>query len=154
MGINMISKILNFFSTKSVQDKILKGTLSEGQLFIYFYLILMIDTIDFVQQCLSVANKNVMPVDLVHIWGLLIINGIGYIILFVANGGTKGKNFLSKFFSISFTVGFKYGIAFIILSSLPNFLSALVIPRYDIGIFIIVNILMVANMAFRIYEIR
>ncbi len=150
----MNSKIINFFSTKSVKDKIITETLSEGQLFIYFYLILMFDTITFVQQWLSIAGKTPTSVDLVNIWGLLIINGIGFIILFMANGGTKGKNFLSKYFSLSFTVGFKYFLAMIILQALPVFIPTLATPTYEIGcIFIGLNLIMVVNIAFQIYAV-
>ena len=149
----MKSKIVSFFSTDSVKNKIVTGTLSEGQLFIYFYLILMFDTITFVQQWLSIARKTPTIVDLVNIWGLLIINAIGFIVVFLANGGTKGKNFLSKYFSLSFTVGFKYCLGMIILQAIPAFIFHLT-PAYEIGIFIIFNSLMVANISFQVYQTR
>lgn len=150
----IISKIINFFSTKSVKDKIINGTLSEQRLFIYFYLIFIIDAIGFTQQCLSVAGKKLTSVDLVNIWGYLIITVLGLIILYFANGGSKGQNFLSKYFPFSFTVGYKYGIAFIILGVLPNYLPLLSFPVYEIFVFICTNLLMVANIALRIYSVR
>lgn len=144
----MYLKVLNFFSTKSVNDKITSGTLSEMQLFLYFYLILMFDTIAFVQQWISIIGKQPNLLDWVNIWGLLIINALGFIVLFVANGGSKGKDFLKKYFSLSFTVGYKYFIFFFICSSI------LTSPIYGIIAFVILNSMMVGNIGVRIYQIR
>ena len=148
MRYSMFSKIINFFSTKSVKKKITDGTLSEMQQFIYFYLILMFDTISSVQQFLAIAGKKPTLFDWVNIWGLLIINAIGFIIIFFANGGSKGHHFLKKYFSLSFTVGFKYGVLFIIFSAL------LTSEIQNIMAFIILNMLMIANIGFRIYQTR
>lgn len=63
----MKSRIISFFSTNFVKERIVAGNLAEGQIFIYFYLILMFDTITFVQQWLSIAGKTPTLVDLVNI---------------------------------------------------------------------------------------
>jgi hypothetical protein len=144
----VLSKLINFFSTKSVKEKIANGTLSETQLFIYFYLILMFDTMSFVQQYLAIAGKQPTLLDLVNIWGLLIINAIGFIVLFLANGGSQGHNFLKKYFSLSFTVGYKYAIIFFICTAL------LTSQTLGIAAVVILNTLMVANIGFRIYQTR
>lgn len=144
----MISRIFSFFSTKSVKEKIASSTLSESQLFIYFYLILMFDTISFVQQWLGIAGKQPTLLDWVNIWGLLIINAIGFIVLFLANGGSQGHHFLKKYFSLSFTVGLKYFIVFFICTTLLNS------QMLGIIVFVTLNTLMVANIAFRMYELR
>jgi len=137
-----MKSIVKFFSTKSVKEKLLKGTLSEGQLFIYFYLIMMYDAVGLTQQCLTIIGKQPSVIDLVNIWGYLIITGIGLLMLFLANGGVKGKNFLSKFFSFSFTVGLKYAIAFIILDALSKLIPPALIQPYEVTIYFLVNILM------------
>ena len=144
----MLSTITSFFSTKSVKEKIANGTLSETQIFIYFYLILMFDTISFVQQCLAIARKQPTPLDWVNIWGLLIINAFGFVILFLANGGSKGHNFLKKYFSLSFTVGYKYAILFFICTAL------LTSQTLGIAAVVILNTLMVTNIGLRIYQTR
>lgn len=144
----MFSHIRQFFSTQAVNEKIANGTLSEIQLFIYFYLILMFDTISFVQSWLSIAGKEPTLLDLVNVWGLLIINALGYIFLFLINGGSKGQHFLKKFFSFSFTVGYKYAILFILCTT---FLTSQI---QGIIAFIILNLAMVGNIALRIYQSR
>lgn len=149
----MLSKIINFFSTKSVKEKIMANTLSEGQLFLYFYLILMFDTAAMTQQCLSVIGKNPTALELVNIWGFLIINAVGYLIVFLVNGGVKGKNLISKFFAFSLTVGIKYFFILVILDALMTILFPMT-QAYNIAMYVLVNILMVANIAFRVHETR
>lgn len=143
-----MKQVADFFSTQSVKEKIAGGTLSEIQIFIYLYLILMFDTLSYVQQCLAIIGKQPTLLDWVNIWGLLIINAIGYIVLFFANGGSKGHDFLKKFFSLSFTVGYKYAILFFIGTA---FLTSQI---QSIAAVVILNTLMVANIAFRIYQTR
>ena len=146
--------IINFFSTRSVRDKILKNSLSEGQLFIYFYMVLMYDAIGFTQQWLAIAGKEPQFTDWINIWGNLLITATGLIIVFYANGGPKGHQFLTKYFSFSVTVGIKYAIAYIIFGILPILLPILNIPIFDAGVFIVLNSLMIANIAYRIHSTR
>lgn len=148
----MIKYIIDFFSTKSVKENIIQGTLSEGRLFCYFYFIMMYDAVGLTQQCLAVIGKQATLIDMVNIWGYLSITGIGLLILFFVNGGTKGHHFLKKFFSFSFTVGFKYGIAFIIFGTLSKYINASAAQSYEITTYFVLNILMVINIAFRIYQ--
>lgn len=147
-------KITHFFSTSFVKKQLIKGTLPEGQLFLYFYLILMYDALGLTQQCLAMIGKQVTLVDKVYIVGYLITTAIGLLILFIANGAFKGKNFVSKFFAFSFTIGFKYGIALIIFSYFSFFLYPSLRQAYEVAVYILMNLLMVTNIAFRIYQTR
>ncbi len=137
-----------------MKEKIITSTLYEGQLFLYFYLITIYDGIGFIQLCFSVIGKTLTFLDYMNIWQYLLVAVIGLIVLFTVNGGSKGHNFLQKYFSFSFTVGVKYAILYIILESLPNYISLLSSAYYEIPVNIFVNLLMVANIAFRIYETR
>ncbi|WP_419420629.1 hypothetical protein ACNVED_04845 [Legionella sp. D16C41] len=150
----MILRIRNFFSTAAIKEKILTGTLSESQLFIYFYLIFMYDALGLTQQCLAMIGRQATLLDLVNIWGYLLITGVGLLILFIANGAAKGRNFVSKFFAFSFTVGYKYGLALILLDTLSIVGSSTANQIFKITIYLVINLLMVANIAFRIYQTR
>src|SRR6187551_3065213 len=103
----MLSNIRNLFSTDQVKQKIKNGRLSEGQLFFYFYIILTFDTYNYVQGWFSIAGKSPRIDDVVQAWGTFFYAAIGLIMLFIVNGGTRGKDFLSKYFSFSVTVGMK-----------------------------------------------
>lgn len=149
----MYAKIVNFFSTKSVSQKIVNNTLSESQLFLYFYCIMAFDALNFVQGCLSMAGEKLTISNLIFIWGYFAFTALGLIALFILNGGFKGKNFISKFFAFSFTVGFKYEIVEEILNRLSE-IPMLKIPHYALISCLTLNLLMVVNIGYRIYETR
>lgn len=146
----MFSRLKDFLSTKVVKKKILNNQLSEGQLFAYFYLTLLFDTGSFTLQSLSVAGKQMTMLDAVNIYGLFIVNAVGFLILFMMNGAANGKDFLKKYFPLSFTIGLKYFIVFLLLSIAPQFSQ----PVFAMALFVIINVAMVANIGYRIYELR
>lgn len=143
----MISKIIEFFSTEKIKTKIQTNKLTEGQLFLYFYAILVYDAIGFTQGWLSIAGKPVTYSTVAIIWGNLLITVVGLIVLFISNGGYRGKQFLTKYFSFSFTVGIKYAVIFLILGLLP-----IDSQLYNLSVFFVLNIMMIANIAYRIYQ--
>lgn len=145
---------LNFFSTRNVQSKISKGTLFEGQYFLYVYLILMFDALSLTWLALLMANQPATTLDLVNLWGDLLIKAVGLIILFIANGGTKGTDFVKKFFSFSFTVGYKYLIVLIIFDNLSIYLPNNMTLAYRISIYFIINFIMVINIALRMRQTK
>lgn len=53
----MVSSFLEFFSTKAVKQKIQTDKLSQAQLFIYFYIIILFDCIGSTQQSLSLIGR-------------------------------------------------------------------------------------------------
>ncbi len=153
-GIKMKSEIINFFSTKAVSEKIIKNKLSEGQLFLYFYLVMVFDALNFSLSGISFSGEKLTTSSLVFIWGYFLVTVLGLIVLFIANGGRKGRNFIAKFFTFSVTIGIKYEIAMEIISRLPEYISFLKLPHYCLILWWIVNLLMIGNMTYRIYKIR
>lgn len=150
----MFSSLFKFFSTESVKQKIQTNTMSQTQLFIYFYLITLFDFIGSTQQSLSLIGRSPNIIDYLNIWENPAIAAVGLIFLYLVNGGGKGTEFLKKYFSFSFTVGIKYYFVFIILLSFPNYFSTLASSYYEIPVNIIVNIVMVANIALRIHQTK
>ncbi len=147
----MFSYFFNFFNTQAVKKKIQCDKLSQTQLFIYFYIITLFDFIGSTQQSLSLIGRSPTITDYLNIWENPAIAAIGLILLYLVNGGNKGRDFLKKYFCFSFTAGIKYYFAFIILESLPNYFSILASNNYEIPVNVIVNIIMVANIGLRIY---
>lgn len=150
----MNSKIIDLFSTKSVKEKIIEGTLSEGEIFFFFYFVFMFNVFGVTEEFLSLIESQVTLLDRVNIWGYFIVTGLGILILFVVNGGSKGKDFISKFFAFTFTVGYKYEIALGILDAVAFFISPAVTSIYQITVYLVLNLLMIMNIAFRIYQTR
>lgn len=150
----MHSKILSFFSTKAGIEKIQTSRLSQTELFIYFYLIILFDYFELTQQTLDMIGKTPKFIDYLNIWQFPIVGGIGLILLFLANGGSQGRDFLSKYFTFSFTVGIKYYLLYIVLEYLPTFIPVLASNYYEIPVNILINIVMVANIGLRIYQTK
>jgi len=150
----MYSKIVNFFSTQAGKEKIQTGQLSQTQLFSYFYLIMLFDYFGLTQQTLDMIGKTPSFIDYLNIWQNPILGVIGLILLFLVNGGSKGRDFLSKFFTFSFTVGIKYYVIYIILGYLPSYFPALASDYYEITLTILMNIMMVVNIGLRIYQTK
>ncbi|WP_131774995.1 hypothetical protein [Legionella anisa] len=150
----MLSKLLDFFSTKAGKEKIETGTLSQAQLFLYFYLIIVFDYISLTQQTLSVIGRQPNFIEYLNIWQFPIVGAVGLIILFLANGGTKGSHFFSKYFVFSFTVGIKYFLLYTILEYLPTYFPPLASNTYEVLVNIMINIIMVAHFGFRIYQTK
>jgi len=150
----MRSKLLNFFSTQAGKEKIQTGKLPQTELFIYFYLITLFDCFGLTQQTLDMIGKTPRFIDYFNIWLSPIIGVVGLILLFFLNGGSKGRDFLSKYFTFSFTVGIKYYILYILLEYLPTYLPVLTSNYYEIPINVLINIIMVANIGLRIYQTK
>ncbi|KTC88067.1 hypothetical protein Ldro_1686 [Legionella drozanskii LLAP-1] len=154
MNLSTHSKVLNFFSTQAGKEKIQTGRLSQIELFIYFYLIILFDYFEFTQQTLGMIEKTPRPIDYLNIWEMPIFGVIGLLLLFFANGGSKGNNFLNKYFTFSFTVGIKYYFLYSALEYLPNYFPTLASNYYEISISILINIVMVSNIGLRIYQTK
>lgn len=150
----MFSSFFKFFNTKTVKQKIQTDTLSQTQLFIYFYLITLFDFIGSTQQSLSLIGRSPTITDYLNIWENPALAAIGLILLYLVNGGNKGRDFLKKYFCFSFTVGIKYYFVFTILELLPNYFSILTSNYYEIPVNVIVNIIMLANIGLRIYQTK
>ena len=150
----MRTRLLSFFSTRAGKEKIQAGTLLQTELFIYFYLITLFDYFGLTQQTLDMIGKTPAFLDYLNIWQFPIVGVIGLILLFLANGGGKGHDFLSKYFTFSFTVGIKYYFLYIFLEYLPSLLPILATNYYEIPVNILINIIMVFNIGMRIHQTK
>jgi len=150
----MHTKLFSFFSTKAGKEKIQTGRLSQTELFIYFYLIMLFDYFGLTQQTLDMMAKVPTSIDYLNIWLFRIIGVTGFILFYLANGGSKGKDFLSKFFTFSFTVGIKYYFLNMFLEYLPNYFPSLASDYYLASLNLLINILMATNIGVRIYQTK
>lgn len=144
----LLGTISSFLDTNAVKSKIKQNALTQGRVFLYFYLVIIYDAIVYMQGFLSIAGREPTHMDLATIYVNFFITVIGLIILFVSNGGANGTNFLTKYFAFSITVGFKYAILCFFLELLINN------QAYGFFVVFILNIMMISNIAYRIYQTR
>lgn len=150
----MLPYILNFFSTRASQEKIKTGCLTQTQIFIYFYLITIFDSISLTLQSIALSGETLKFVDYINLWLTPAMAILGLVVLFLVNGGKKGSNFLNKYFMFSFTVGYKYFVAYLLLESLPHYIPMLEQSSYELSVNILMNIAMVINIGLRIYQAK
>jgi len=150
----MFSVFFEFFSTAAVKQKIQTNKLPQAQLFLYFYIITLFDFVGSTQQSLSLIGRAPGIIDYLNIWEQPVFAAVGLIFLYLVNGGSKGRDFLKKYFCFSLTVGIKYYFSFVILTSLPSYFSILSSNYYEIPVNIIVNVIMLTNIGLRIYQTK
>ena len=136
----MHSKILDFFSTQAGKEKIQTGRLLSNRTLYLFLSHYLFDYFGLTQQTLDMIGKTPRFIDYLNIWQFRIVGVIGLILLYLANGGSKGNDFLSKFFTFSFTVGIKYYFLYIVLGYLPTYFPALASNYYEIPVNILIDI--------------
>lgn len=150
----MYSKIISFFSTQAGKEKIQAKRLPQTELFIYFYLITLFDYFGLTQQTLDMIGKTPQFIDYLNIWQFRIVGVVGLILLYLANGGSKGNDFFSKYFTFSFTVGIKYYFLYAVLGYLPKYFPLLMSNYYEIPVNILIDLVMVTNIGLRIYQTK
>lgn len=144
----MISSIIDFFSTKSVTKKIMNKTLSENEIFIYLYIVIVGDAFNFSMKSLSLVGSELTYVNQIVIWENAILSGIALLVLFIANGGIKGHDFSAKFFAFSVTVGIKYQIALGVLNKLIGLINIVETVYLEVILWWLINAVMIGNIAY------
>lgn len=115
---------------------------------------MLFDYFGLTQQTLDLIARAPTTIDYLNIWLFRILGVIGLILFYLVNGGGKGNDFLSKFFTFSFTVGIKYYFLDILLECLPNYFPVLSSNYYLIPLNILINIIMATNIGLRIYQTK
>ena len=95
------------WSTPFVREQLRVGGLSEAATFRYFLAIMVFDWL----QLTAIATT---PTPIISLWSLtgswitFAITVAGLMYLYVCNDGSKGKQFLHRYFPLSVTVGWKF----------------------------------------------
>lgn len=95
------------WSTRHVRNKLESGGLSEGGLFGYFLAVMAFDWLQFTFIATTPAAA-ISDWSRASSWASFAITVIGLPYLFARNGGSKGRQFLQRYFPLSVTVGWKF----------------------------------------------
>jgi hypothetical protein len=98
----------DFWDTNCVKSRLAVRAISESQTFAYFFAILSFDWLQFTAFRLSVSSTPIQT--WVHTDALLTLalTVLGLLFLFWCNGGSRGQDFLYRYFPLSFVVGWKF----------------------------------------------
>lgn len=142
--------MLSFFSTRYVKQKLRAHELSETRLFAYFYLLTLYDTSALLQNLL-LGNHEAKYIA-IEAYGFFFLTAFGVLVVFFANGASKGTRFLEKYFPLAFTVGYKYGILLLLVEYLLSLFG--VDPMISLYAFFSINTVMVANIAWQVRSLN
>ena len=96
-----------FWKIGSLKEEIKKGELKEKDRFLYALIYIILSAI-------GMEAMGLMPINNGTVWDAInsisniVVVTIGTIFAFKANGGSKGIDFLGRYFSISFVVAIRF----------------------------------------------
>lgn len=98
----------DLWDTTHVKSELAANAISEGKSFLYFFAIIGFDWLQFTAIRLSSVSRVISEWERVDAWSTLCLTAIGLVFLFLCNGGIHGKDFLYRYFPLSFVVGWKF----------------------------------------------
>lgn len=119
----MLSDHRYLWSTRCVVDALRSNRLSETATFRYFLTIMTFDWLQFTAIG-TTPTPSIAPWALAGSWATFVITVSGLVYLYRKNRGGSGRRFLSRYFPLSVTVGWKFvGAMFGVLWLLPVVLA-------------------------------
>ena len=98
------------WSTPFVREQLRVGGLSEAATFRYFLAIMIFDWLQ-LTTIATTPTPIISPWSITDSWMTFAITVVGLMYLYVRNDGSKGKQFLHRYFPLSVTVGWKFVVA-------------------------------------------
>ena len=100
--------------------------MSEHKTFLYFLAIMGFDWLQFTAFRLSHSPEPIPAWEYFDAWFAFAITVAALIFLFLCNGGTRGAHFLSRYFPLSFVVGWKFVVmGLVVLPAISLVLSGI-----------------------------
>jgi hypothetical protein len=110
----MLSEHRLFWSTRYVKRKLIERSLSEQATFAYFLAVMAFDWLQF-SVIAATPNPRVEAWSVANTWITFAMTVLGLVYLFARNQGGRGGQFMSRFFPLSVTVGWKCGAVLYVL---------------------------------------
>lgn len=98
---------MHYWKIDNLKDEIRQGELKEKDRFLYALIYITLSAIAVeAMELMPTENRNVW--DAINSLSNIVIVTLGTIFAFKANGGSKGIDFLGRYFSISFVVAIRF----------------------------------------------
>jgi hypothetical protein len=98
----------DLWDSRHVRAALAARTMPEWKVFLYFLAITTFDWLQFTMFRLMPAREPLSTSSQFEAWFGFGITVAGIVFLFVCNGGTRGKDFLYRYFPLSVVVGWKF----------------------------------------------
>jgi hypothetical protein len=109
-----------WWNIKLLKQRLINEGLSQKHLFVYIFIFIMLSEF-LLQAAFYIPIEGLNIYDYAEFIAEFITIGLGTYLIYRVNGGSEGKQFAERFFSISFVVGMRFFVL-----SIPIFLIYLV----------------------------
>lgn len=142
----------DFVLLSRVKRKLIEGTMGPVQVFLYFLMITAFDGLQLV--ILQITPATPTRFTPLAAWGSAII-GLSFIILyFVINGGSRGVNFLERYFSLCGVVGLWCIVPFQCLLACASMVKPLAgLDWYIPAVILVTNLLLFGTVALQFRDV-
>ena len=112
------SGIRRFLSLAHVKGRLVDRSLPNAQIFSYFVVITAVDNLQLA--VLQVSPAQPTPWTPLSVWSSIFVGGIFLFATYHLNGGSAGRDYLARYFSLSAVVALWIAIPFQALITLPR----------------------------------
>jgi hypothetical protein len=106
-----------------VKRQLVEGRLPSTQAFVYFLIITAVDNLQLA--LLQVSPAQPTRWTPLAVWSSLLIGGVFLVGTYLLNGGSSGRDYLVRYFSISAVVALWVALPFQLVISLPGLVPSL-----------------------------
>jgi hypothetical protein len=114
------------WNIKALKQELAANTLTEPQLFVYFLAMLTLDTLVYESIPLFPGTGDTNVWDYVGYVGSVVFTVGGALVAYLVNGGSTGKNFLTRYFPLMWVLTVRFLV--------------FVIPVFGVAMFLMFNI--------------
>jgi hypothetical protein len=144
--------IQDFLFLPRVKRQLVDGRLPSSRAFVYFFIITAVDNIQLA--ILQVSPAEPTRWTPLAVWGSIGIGGVFLVGAYLLNGGSAGRDFLVRYFSISAVVALWVALPFQLLISLPRIAPSLAILDWFVpAVLLTANVLLFSFIALQIRDV-
>jgi hypothetical protein len=144
--------IREFLFLPRVKNQLIERTLPNTQAFVYFFIITAVDNLQLGLLQVSPAEpKRWTPYA---VWGSLAVGGVFLVVTYFLNGGSAGRDYLIRYFSISAVVALWVALPLQLMISLPRFVASLAkLDWYVPVVLFTANVLLFSFIALQVRDV-
>ena len=144
--------IRDFLFLPRVKRQLIEGTLPNSRAFLYFLIITAVDNLQLA--ILQVSPAQPTRWTPLAVWGSLAIGGVFLVATYLLNGGSAGRDYLTRYFSISAVVALWVALPIQLLISLPRVAASLSnLDWYVPSVLFSTNILLFSFIALQVRDV-
>ena len=144
--------VREFLFLPRVKNQLVERTLPNTQAFVYFFIITAVDNLQLGLLQVSPAQPTRWTAPAV--WGSLAVGGVFLVATYFLNGGSAGRDYLIRYFSISAVVALWVALPLQLLISLPRIVAPVAnLDWYVPAVLFTANVLLFSFIALQVRDV-